>query len=167
MIDKKNAKEWVNKFLEGETSNAEEEALYKFFANGRVPSSIKKYKPMFAWYANGMKDPLPTKKTHTLRLKLIRISVAASFLLLCTAGYHFYEQRQEQERIYDCYQGSYIIRNGKVYTNLKVIMPEIEKTMREAEELRKAVIQPQNKSTNDIIREMEQNVPNKWMKPLA
>lgn len=31
-IDKHNAEEWIKRFLDGETSNDEEQALYRFFA---------------------------------------------------------------------------------------------------------------------------------------
>ena len=53
-LDKKNIEEYINRFLEGETTNAEEQAIYRFFHTGDVPSHLMGYAPMFAWYEGGM-----------------------------------------------------------------------------------------------------------------
>ncbi len=37
-LDKRNIEEYINRFLEGETTNAEEQAIYRFFHTGDVPS---------------------------------------------------------------------------------------------------------------------------------
>ena len=39
IITKKNVRNYIEKFLDGETSNAEEQALYDFFKNEDVPPS--------------------------------------------------------------------------------------------------------------------------------
>ena len=33
-LDKRNIEEYINRFLEGETTNAEEQAIYRFFHTG-------------------------------------------------------------------------------------------------------------------------------------
>ena len=53
-LDKRNIEEYINRFLEGETTNAEEQAIYRFFHTGDVPSHLMGYAPMFAWYEGGM-----------------------------------------------------------------------------------------------------------------
>ena len=53
-LDKRNIEEYINRFLEGETTNAEEQAIYRFFHAGDVPSHLMGYAPMFAWYEGGM-----------------------------------------------------------------------------------------------------------------
>ena len=35
-LDKRNIEEYINRFLEGETTNAEEQAIYRFFHTGDV-----------------------------------------------------------------------------------------------------------------------------------
>ena len=46
--------EYINRFLDGETTNADEQAIYRFFCTGNVPAHLKEYAPMFAWYEGGM-----------------------------------------------------------------------------------------------------------------
>ena len=40
-LDKRNIEEYINRFLEGETTNAEEQAIYRFFHTGDVPSHLR------------------------------------------------------------------------------------------------------------------------------
>ena len=49
-LTNKNIEEYINRFLDGETTNAEEQAIYRFFCTGNVPAHLKEYAPMFAWY---------------------------------------------------------------------------------------------------------------------
>ena len=41
-LDKRNIEEYINRFLEGETTNAEEQAIYRFFHTGDVPDVSKR-----------------------------------------------------------------------------------------------------------------------------
>ena len=47
-LTNKNIEEYINRFLDGETTNAEEQAIYRFFCTGNVPAHLKEYAPMFA-----------------------------------------------------------------------------------------------------------------------
>ena len=59
-LTNKNIEEYINRFLDGETTNAEEQAIYRFFCTGNVPAHLKEYAPMFAWYEGGMQgEPKP------------------------------------------------------------------------------------------------------------
>jgi hypothetical protein len=153
-IDKHNVKYWVEKFLNGETSNAEEQALYDFFASGDVPRSMKKYRAMFQWYEGGMKEPLPQPaRRFQMRRLVVRLSIAASILLACGIGIAIYQYQQEQE-LYECYEGSYIIRNGEKITDIKKILPELRKTTQLAVEQEKKITVESNKDADDYLKEI-------------
>ena len=47
-LTNKNIEEYINRFLDGETTNAEEQAIYRFFCTGNVPAHLKEYAPMDA-----------------------------------------------------------------------------------------------------------------------
>ena len=75
-LTNKNIEEYIHRFMEGETTNAEEQAIYRFFRSGDVPEHLKVYAPMFAWYEEGMPEekkemPIVTKsKTFWKRIPL-------------------------------------------------------------------------------------------------
>ena len=52
-LDKRNIEEYINRFLEGETTNAEEQAIIVSSYRG-CTSHLMGYAPMFAWYEGGM-----------------------------------------------------------------------------------------------------------------
>lgn len=156
-IDKHNAEEWIKRFLDGETSNDEEQALYRFFAEKDVPRRLKKYKPMFAWYAGGMQGELP-QPVHQNHIKqmIIRFSVAASIVLAFGFGFGIYQHYQELQEEYNCYEGSYIIRNGEKITDIKKILPELRKTTQMAREQIKDSKEELEKSPEDYLKEIKE-----------
>ena len=153
-IDKHNVKVYINRFLDGETSNAEEEALYRFFSGNDVPRRLRKYKPMFDWYADGMKEPLPQKHSVRLHPMLAKICAAASIVLAFGVGFGIYQHYQES-KLYDCYEGSYIIRDGEKITDIKKILPELRRTTEMAAQQERAVMSEQDKSTEDYLKEIK------------
>lgn len=69
-LTNKNIEEYINRFLDGETTNAEEQAIYRFFRTGKVPAHLKEYAPMFAWYEGGMQgEPKPQTVEDTKQEK--------------------------------------------------------------------------------------------------
>lgn len=133
----------TERFLEGATSNAEEQTLYDYFAGEEVAESLKPYREMFRWYAAGM----PQNRTESLqavnsdfsacKVPLYRrktprrlLASAASLLLLIGIGFG-YRYYQEQQELYAIYEGSYIIRNGVKNTDIKQILPELQATEQE------------------------------------
>lgn len=155
-IDKQNAAEWIERFLDGATTNEEEQALYHFFANDDVPGKLKKYKPMFDWYAGGMKESLPQPRKHrSLHLTILRLAIAAAIVLAFGVGIRLYTQ-YEQQKEYACYEGSYIIRNGKKITDMKTIMPVIKKTVLAAERQEKEIHAKSAKHQNSYEKSVEQ-----------
>lgn len=95
-LDKRNIEEYINRFLEGETTNAEEQAIYRFFHTGDVPSHLMGYAPMFAWYEGGMQgEPKPQamedtkvekRKTFSLRIPVTAWSAGIAAMVVVTLG---------------------------------------------------------------------------------
>lgn len=140
----------TKRFLNGETTADEEQLLYDFFATDDIPKALHKYKKMFQWYANGMKEPLPAPaKKRTLA---VRIAIAASFVALVGIGISWHKHI-ENERLYAIYQDSYIVRGGKKITDIKKIQPELERVSNEvaAMTLEKILDEPANTSNLPII----------------
>jgi len=165
-VNKQNVKERVEQFLDGKTTNAEEQELYQFFSRNDIPKEMKKYKEMFQWYREGMKAPLPIKKhkqSKRLFPILLRISIAAIVVLVCGISLRSYLPNESSK--YSCYEGSYIIRNGKKITDLPTIMPILQKTMKEADKKEAYAENVIRNNTNikdperEIEKEILKNVP--------
>lgn len=138
-INDKNINQWVEKFLNGETSNAEERELYRYFSQPEIPAEAEPYREMFAWYASLLpaQAEMPEKaqeepeeaepeKVRILRLRPWQwVSVAATIALLFTLGFIFRPTGASLSDEYMAYQGSYIIRDGKKITDLSIVVPEI------------------------------------------
>ncbi len=133
MMKEKEIQQLIERFLEGETSNAEEQVLYDYFENKEIAPDLMPYRKMFRWYAAGMPE---SKAKSSKRPHSKWIAVAASLLLLVGIGfgYHYYQEQQEQ---YSIYEGSYIIRNGKKMTDIKQILPELKATEQKVVEMMK------------------------------
>lgn len=130
MTDNRNLQALIDRFLDGQTTNAEEQQLYRYFA-GEVAPQWQKYQPMFRWYAEGM----PEKAARRIRLRpgMKGLAVAATVLLLFGIGFGWHRYRQPDDT-YARYEGSYIIRNGQKLTDLSVIMPELQLTVRNVQQ---------------------------------
>ena len=139
----------IGRFLDGETTNAEEQTLYDYFASDNVAESLRQYQEMFRWYAEGMPEassveiPAVHAKKRAFSPKKL-LAIAASLLLLVGIGLGLWRYQQQQEE-YAMYEGSYIIRDGKKMTDLRQILPELKAAEQEVSEL----MNPQN--TNQEI----------------
>lgn len=123
----------VNRFLDGATTNAEEQTLYDYFTGENIAPELMQYRDMFRWYSAGM----PEMKAKQRRMSLRRIlALAASVLLLVGIGFgvHRYQKLQEE---YALYEGSYIIRNGVKTTDISKILPELKATEQKVSEMMK------------------------------
>lgn len=125
IVNERNAKEWIDRFLDGTTTNAEEKELYRFFIEGNVPDNLKKYQQMFQWFADGMPGDPRAQKTKVVNLVQISMKVAASIVLVCGLGLGMYQVAFQKK--YAFLEGSYIIRDGRKVTDLKSILPELRK----------------------------------------
>lgn len=159
-LSKKNIEEYINRFLEGETTNAEERAIYRFFRTNEVPSHLMEYAPMFAWYEEGMprepepkpvKEPDCSKKHFRLQIPVAAWSagIAAMIVVALGLGLVFYSDNGKTLYTEDwsCYEGSYIEVGGKRITDIKQILPLILEEQAAAEQ--------KEKLAEKRIREME------------
>ena len=142
-ITNKNIEEYIQRFMEGETTNAEEQAIYRFFHTNEVPEHLKPYTDMFAWYEEGMpEEKLPTPQAHPLwkriPLELWSMGIAAMLVIGIGLGIilSFGDSTNEE---WSCYEGSYVEVNGKRITDVEAIMPIILETLAEAEAIEKGI----------------------------
>ncbi len=121
-INTRNATDYVNRFLDGSTTSAEEKALYTFFARTpELPDELKGYRVMFAWYAAGMPGtpeefaarykPIAHRLLRT-EWRLWGSSAAAAVVLLVAGGYLFTHRHTALPNGYEAYRGSYVMENG-------------------------------------------------------
>ena len=142
-ITNKNIEKYIHRFMEGETTNVEEQAIYRFFHTEEVPEHLKPYTDMFAWYEEGMpEEKLPKPKTRPLwvriPLELWSMGIAAMLVIGIGLGIvlSFGDSTNEE---WSCYEGSYVEVNGKRITDVEAIMPIILETLAEAEEIEKGI----------------------------
>lgn len=149
-IDSSNINQTIERFMAGETSIEEEKALYAFFARPGLPKELEAYRPMFGWYASlgtvtdgnfgevhveaseeahtDTRLPKHSKKALILPLRPLHwLGIAAMLALVFTLGFYYRTSSSIPEE-YLSYEGSYIIRNGKKITDLRVVVPEILRT---------------------------------------
>ena len=49
-MNNKEIKKLIERFLDGDTTPAEERRIYAFFARHRYAGDLERYRPMFEWY---------------------------------------------------------------------------------------------------------------------
>ncbi|MBO5000284.1 MAG: hypothetical protein J6C58_05575 [Bacteroidaceae bacterium] len=148
-LTNKNIEEYIQRFLEGETSNEEEKAIYRFFHTEEVPEHLKPYAPMFAWYEEGMPEepvPVTVENTELVRkhLQWKRFlpavwSVGIAAMLVIGIGLGMLSYFDEDTEEWSCYEGSYVEVNGKRITDVKEIMPCILETIVEADQIERQI----------------------------
>ena len=122
----KSIEDLLDRFFEGQTSNEEERVLYEFFARPDIPAHLERYREVFGYFESGI--ALDFSETPELRL----VCVAASLLLFLVNTVFM-----NQNASFNPYEGSYIVRNGVVMTDIKKIQPELEVISRAAEAMEK------------------------------
>ena len=126
-MKEKEIRQLIERFLEGATTNAEEQILYDYFNSKDIAESLERYRVMFQWYAAGIPEQ---KAKHHKRTYAKWLAIAASMLLLVCIGFG-YRYYQEQQELYAIYEGSYIIRDGIKNTDIRQILPELQATEQE------------------------------------
>ena len=168
-LTNKNIEEYIHRFMEGETTNAEEQAIYRFFRSGDVPEHLKVYAPMFAWYEEGMPEekkeiPITTKtKTFLKRIPLGVWSMGIAAMLVIGIGLGILSGLDnDMDDEWSCYEGSYVMINGKRITDEKKIMPIILETLAEAERMEKEMEKRWEaiRLSDEKITEMENRLVN-------
>ncbi len=142
-VTRNNIEEYIHRFMEGETTNAEEQAIYRFFHTEEVPEHLKPYMEMFAWYDEGMPEeglPKPASQPFWKRIPLEIWSVGIAAMLVIGIGLGiFLSFGENQHEDWSCYEGSYVEVNGKRVTDIETILPIILETLAESEEIEKDV----------------------------
>ena len=129
-INDKNISLYIERFLAGETSCKEEEAIYAYFRRDDIPADMEAYRPMFAWYGQLAPAETSAPKVRLLRMRhWLWTGVAAMLAVLFAVGFIFHAPSSLPDE-YLAYEGSYIIRDGKKITDLSVVVPEIERAER-------------------------------------
>lgn len=142
-ITNKNIEEYIQRFMEGETTNAEEQAIYRFFHTEEMPEHLKHYTDMFAWYEEGMPEeklPKPQARPLWKRIPLELWSMGIAAMLVISIGLGIvlsFDDSTNEE--WSCYEGSYVEVNGKRFTDIETIMPIILETLAEAEAIEKSI----------------------------
>lgn len=166
-IDINNVELYIDRFMEGETSNAEEKELYRFFATEKdLPQHIAQYREMFAYFESGLDEslsaqalteaehstakvvqlkPAETKKPKK-RIFMFAASIAASIVLIF--GISFGLLKNDADELYT-YEGSYVMQNGKRVTDKETLKLMIDNTMKEADNIEKQVAQLSEISDKD------------------
>lgn len=179
-INDRNIDTWIERFLTGETSCAEEKELYAYFSRPDLPQHLEKYREMFCWYGSlgasaaeetGESLPKPAKaaayagerdKVRILRLRpLAWAGVAATLALLFTIGFISRPSTSygvDVPEEYMAYKGSYIIRDGKKITDLNVVVPEIMKAEKMVDERLRAL----NSSIEDAENAFSRSVDDSY-----
>lgn len=141
----------LEKFFEGETTREEEAKLSKFFSSGKVPEHLKPYIAMFRWYDDGMpgepgeelrspktpEAPECVGKTHRFLRPAIWISSAAAITaLVLTIGWHLKPRSNSHlEALAKQYEGSYIMVDGDMITDIQMIYDDINAINQEVESI--------------------------------
>lgn len=168
-INDTNITQWVERFLDGDTTCAEEQELYRYFTQPEIPVEVEKYREMFTWY-NSLNPDVQTissdretttnSKVSILRLRPWQwISAAAAIALLFTLGFIFRPtQPVGLSEEYLAYKGSYIIRDGKKITDLAIVVPEIIRREKMIDERLNAIDRTFDQTDKVMINTLEANV---------
>ncbi|GAB6976699.1 hypothetical protein [Prevotella falsenii] len=142
-MENKEIKLLIDKFLDGETTLAEERKLYTYFRSEKVSSEYLHYRDMFLDLAavqqlseHSGEPPKQPVRTSTVMLRRI-IGIAASLLLLLGV-FLFYGQYQDRQ-LAKKYAGSYTIVDGVRNDNLHEIKGKLKETFAEADQIEKKV----------------------------
>lgn len=168
-INNTNISQWIEKFLDGDTTCAEERELYHYFSRKDLPEEAEPYREMFAWYASLQQAAsvtelekvhdshadTPASKVRILRMRAWQwISVAAILAILLTVGFMLRPSTSNISEEYMAYRGSYIIRDGKKITDLNIVVPEILR----AEQFLNESVEEVDRSFDEMDRAMMNSV---------
>lgn len=149
----------LDRFFKGDTTRAEEKALEEYFAGENVAETLLQYKPMFKWYAEGMpgeaaaaaNKPVARKRTaFPLKPAIWFSSAAAALAILFTAGWNYHSAKVQKDMLAKQHEGSYVMIDGVLYTDMEDISDEIEYLKLEAESI-EMELSAETRTTPDVI----------------
>lgn len=148
-------KHLLEKYFDGNTSLAEEEALRKYFLSSEVADDLLQYKPIFAYFAKEQyRDEeesivvLPAHRRTTYRSIVLRIvgSVAACAAIILGIFFFSYNEQQPAESEYSGCSGTYVMIEGECYNDLSLVFSHAAQTIEDLDVLieQSTVNQPGN-----------------------
>jgi len=108
----------LDRYMDGETTEVEEQTLRKYFANAAndIPDEWVSYRAMFAYVVEERSKALPfttEKPKRALRLWLFAASVAASVAVIVAVALNM-----------NANPVAYVVIDGKVYENKELVREE-------------------------------------------
>lgn len=140
LVNHSNYRQHIQRFLNGETSLAEEKALYAYFDRTDLPAEALKYREMFQWYAclpslekAPVAVPLAAEtKRQSSRPRWIAVAASAAVLVgMLAALLHVAPHSHSISEPLLSHTSGYIIRDGVRITDPNVVLPAIANMERE------------------------------------
>lgn len=154
-LTRENIEEYVERFLDGRTTCAEEQALYEYFRTRSIPPEWEYLRDAFAYFENGMRqqavagdtmpaaaggDPAPGESGDGTRRRSLRrlplwsaaASVAAAAVVCAWLLAPTHEEMPGGTGV-SIYEGSYIILNGEYCNDIETMDYHIDIAMERAE----------------------------------
>jgi len=109
-MNNKEIKKLIERFLDGDTTPAEECTIYSYFARHRYAGELERYRPMFEWYSS----LASVRKTSRRKpVWFAAAGIAAAVALAIGLSFSFFRPSPTvDDDIYASYEGSYVIENG-------------------------------------------------------
>ena len=160
IINKENLAEWLDKFFDGNTTNAEDKALEEYFRTSTdVPKEFECYRDMFGWYSSGLDEAeLPVvsgsvdrpKRRFQFTTVLKWSSIAAAIAVAIGIGWVSSPQKHESSTLY---AENYIVRDGRMITGMDEIKDDIMASVIEGDCLEKEIDMNIKMLNNEQIEE--------------
>ncbi len=147
----------VERFLDGDTTPAQEQAIYTYYAShSELPGDLESYRPMFGWYA-----AITPQRRKRNRSKIA--GIAAAIAVIVVAGVALIGQKNSStDRLYASYKGSYIIRDGQkiddislIYANLACAELMADSIINQADQMAKRIEQSDDILIENVLSDID------------
>lgn len=128
-IDHNNYRQWVERFLDAETTLAEERELYAYFSRPDLPEEARRYSSMFGWYEElpALEGVTAATQSRPVRILPLRpwqwAGIAAMIAILLGLGFSMRRAVGPDDYIY----ASYMIRDGHKITDPELVRAEFDR----------------------------------------
>ena len=120
MNEYNNIKQLLERYFEGESSDADEQSLHDYFLSNDIDEEFKMHQPIFEYIAHERQNlsQTSTKRKYFTRQKLvIYSSIAAVALVIIIVSGLFHRQHQVN---YECV-GTFVMIDGICYSDLSLV----------------------------------------------
>lgn len=149
-LTRENIEQYIERFLDGRTTCAEEQALYDYFRNENIPPEWEYLRDAFAYFESGMREEemgMPALRPARLTLprsgmvswltarKAARWFAAASITAMAATGIWLgiSSDTAVTDGMTSLYDGSYVILNGRYCNDIETIDYQIDIALERAE----------------------------------